>query len=225
MSKELISEYFGDNNGKSAIFYSWFPTATPIESTVEDFYKFCIQNCNKNGLALDIGADMGEGLTQNILLNNWNDIIYCFDVWKKRKPEHINGTVFIEGDAIDQVTDFLQKQNNSIGIIEVDIRGLEKEMYHPSDLGLDFENNKTEAIIDACMDYVTNNSVIIIHEFHTRTFLNSDAYALARSFAKYNVKYECLCYGVNFPKSAWIIKNNKTSLYKDDLINLMNIIN
>jgi hypothetical protein len=211
---------------KPSIFYSWFPEAKCIDTSLSDFYNFCIENCNKDGLALDIGADMCIGLTNSLLENKWNDTVYCFDLWVRRKPDRLDGTMFIEGDALSEVEKFVSQQTKTISIIEVDLRGIEKTRYHPDDLNLDYELSKTEPVLDFCMDYVTDNTVIILSEFHSSKGLNSDAFSLARAFAKHNVNYKCLCYGmgIRFGKSAWIIKDDKTSLHKDDLINMLALL-
>ena len=209
-----------------SIFYSWFPESKCIDTSLSDFYSFCIENCNKDGLALDIGADMCKGLTTGLLENKWNNTVYCFDLWIRRKPENIDGTVFIEGDALLKVKDFLDQQGQTISIIEVDLRGIEKTKYHPDDLNLDYELSKTGPVLDSCMKYVTNNSVIILSEFHNSKGLNEEAFSLARAFAKHNLNYECLCYGMGlkFGKSAWIIKDQQTNMHKDDLINMMSLL-
>ena len=209
---------------KSSIFYSWFPEAKCIDTSLKDFYNFCIENYSKDGLILDVGADMCNGLTKNILADGSAKIVYCFDLWVRSKPDPIEGTKFIEGDALLQVQQFLEKQEKKISIVEVDIRGLEKTPFHPDDLNLDYENLKTEPILDICMKYVTDNSIIILPEFHYNENLNQEAFALAKSFAKYDVYYECLCYGKGFSKSAWIIRNKKTKFYKSDLINMMSLL-
>ena len=209
---------------KLSIFYSWFPEAKCIDTGLSDFYSYCIKNCSEDGLVLDVGADMCNGLTKNFLGSRSNNTVYCFDIWVRSKPDPIEGTKFIEGDALLQVQKFLEEQEKKISIVEVDIRGLEKTPFHPDDLNLDYENLKTEPILDICMQYITDNSIIILPEFHYDKNLNQEAVALAKSFAKYNIYYDCLCYGKGFSKSAWVVKDKKTRFYKDDLINIMSFL-
>lgn len=207
------------------IFYSFFNNVKKIQS-ISDFYDYCMKSCNNDGIVLDVGADMCKGLTNYVLHKKYRSTVYCFDLWTRRKPKPIPGAVFIEGDAALTVNTFLSNQTKKIGIVEIDIRGIELQMFHPLDNGLDYENKKINSIINSLMDYVADETIIIISEFHTKegcsNLLQYDAYALAESFNKFNACYDCLCYGSAFPKSAWIIKEN--NLRGKDLLNLVSIL-
>lgn len=226
MNKDSIANPEIPKMKKFTIFYSLFKNVKKINDQ-DSFYSYCLDHCDRDGLALDVGADMCLGLTQSLLKHDWQDQIYCFDLWTRRKPEEQDKVHLIQGDAISNLKVFLKKMDRKIGIIEIDIRGIELEMFHPDDMGLDFENNKTEQILDVCMDYVSENTVIIIAEFHSHdesgTGFQSDAYALARSFSKFNLRYECLCYGsTDYLKSAWRVVD-QGSLSRNDLLKMLRL--
>jgi hypothetical protein len=210
------------------IFYSCLmPDAIEINDH-NLFYKFCLDKTDNSKLGLDIGADTCEGLVDALLQNEWLGEICAFDVWLVRDPLYVSENVtYRKGDALKTVDTLLKEKNQKIGVLELDIRGIEPELLHENDQDLDLENPKSENILDLCLDYLEEGSIVIISEFHShppsfRNILHDDAIAFSKSFAKLDKRYKCICYSET--KSAWIIASDEDSLYKDQLNKLIQFV-
>jgi hypothetical protein len=212
---------------KLDIFYSFFDSAIPCRAPVE-LYDTCIDLSNSNGVALDIGADLCEGLTQSLLDKKWDGKIIASDLWSIREPSKVESITYIKGDAPVVMREFLSTTLDPINIVEIDLRSIYSELYK-DDQRLDFEMSKTGDVLDSCINNLVEGSIIIIKEFHTHSascsyLFHVDAKSLSKFLSKLNFDYKCIAYGKNFPMSAWQLYPIGTQLHGNDLENLITLL-
>ena len=212
---------------KVNIFYSFFNSAIPCK-TPSELYNTCIDLSNNNGIALDVGADLCEGLTQSLIDKKWNGRIVATDLWSLREPSKIESITYIKGDASIVVQEFLSTTLDPINIVEIDLRSIYAELYK-DDQELDFEMSKTGDVLNSCINNLVEDSIIIIKEFHTHSpncsyLFHVDAISLSKFLSKLNFDYKCIAYGENFSMSAWQICPGGTQLRSNDLENLITLL-
>jgi 23S rRNA U2552 (ribose-2'-O)-methylase RlmE/FtsJ len=187
----------------------FFPNSLKFDNK-EQLVKHCSDNSVRKKVAIDVGADMCEGLTNNLIKSNWSGKIYALDLWVMREPESNALVKYIKGNVEKTLDPTLKEINSAIDIVEIDLRNIHidddpYDLNPASDPFLLNKNNLLTYALDKCSTYFDKNTIILINDFHgyeTEKFFTRDA-ATFSQWLSTKSKYNCIAHSDS--ASAWML--------------------
>lgn len=147
------------------IFYSVFEDCQ-AGITQDEIYRRA-GDMRPKGLVIDLGADLGQGLTDHALAWRPRPLVIAIDLWTdpERQPSAKPGLLGLRGQAKDELAWCLQRRTSPVACLELDLRGTSAEMGRDG-LGLDSSWPITGQCLDLITEHLAPGAVILIKESH-----------------------------------------------------------
>lgn len=135
-------------------------------SSQDEIYRRA-NDLRPKGLVIDLGADLGLGLTGHALAWRPRPLVIAIDLWRdpERQPKAHEGLLKMQGDAWYQLRWCLTRRSSPLACLELDLRGTSAEIGRDG-LGLDSSWAITGQCLDLITEHVEPGAVILIKESH-----------------------------------------------------------